>query len=62
MSSIWGTRSQLGELLDLARREPSVVAPVETVPFTDAQLAHERLSTGDVKGRLVLLIDQAHAN
>ena len=62
MSSIWGSRAQLGELLDLARREPSVVAPVETVPFTDAQLAHDRLRAGDVQGRLVLLIDQAHAN
>ena len=62
MSSIWGTRPQLGELLDLARREPSIVAPVETMPFTDAQIAHDRLRTGDVQGRLVLLINQAHAN
>lgn len=62
MSSIWGSRSQLAELLDLARREPSIVAPVETVPFTDAQLAHDRLRAGDVQGRLVLVIDQAHAN
>ncbi len=62
MSSIWGTRPQLGELLDLARREPSIVAPVETMPFTDAQLAHDRLRAGDVEGRLVLMVDQAHAN
>lgn len=62
MSSIWGTRPQLGELLDLARREPSIVAPVETMPFTDAQLAHDRLRIGDVQGRVVLLINQAHAN
>ncbi|WP_419924165.1 alcohol dehydrogenase catalytic domain-containing protein [Candidatus Poriferisocius sp.] len=62
MSSIWGTRPQLGELLDLARREPSIIAPVETMAFTDAQVAHDRLRAGDVQGRLVLLIDQAHAN
>ena len=62
MSSIWGSRTQLAELLDLARREPSIVAPVETVPLSDAQLAHDRLRAGDVRGRLVLLIDQAHAN
>ena len=62
MSSIWGTRTQLGELLDLARREPSIIAPVETMALTDAQVAHDRLRAGDVEGRLVLLIDQAHAN
>ena len=62
MSSIWGTRPQLGELLDLARREPTIIAPVETVPFTDAQLAHNRLRAGDVEGRLVLLINQSHIN
>ena len=62
MSSIWGSRSQLAQLLDLAHREPSIVAPVETVPLADAQLAHDRLRAGDVQGRLVLLIDQAHAN
>ena len=62
MSSIWGSRAQLTELLDLARREPSVIAPVQTVPLAEAQLAHDRLRAGDMQGRVVLLINQAHAN
>ncbi len=56
MSSFWGSRAQLDELLDLARSEPSVVQPVETLPLADAQLAHDRLRRGDLKGRLVLTI------
>ena len=54
LSSFWGSRPQLDELLDLARREPSLIAPVETLPLADAQTAHDRLRSGDVKGRLVL--------
>lgn len=55
MSSVWGSRAQLDELLDLARREPSIVQPVETLPLDDAQLAHDRLRRGDVRGRFVLV-------
>ena len=55
-SSIWGSRNQLDELLDLARREPSIIQPVETLPLVDAQKAHDRLRAGDVRGRLVLLV------
>ena len=55
MSSFWGSRPQLDELLDLARREPTLVAPVETLPLEDAQVAHDRLRAGDVEGRLVLV-------
>ncbi|MXW77068.1 MAG: zinc-binding dehydrogenase [Acidimicrobiaceae bacterium] len=55
LSSIWGSRSQLDELLDLARREPSIIQPVETLPLTDAQKAHDRLRAGDVRGRIVLV-------
>ncbi len=54
-SSVWGSRAQLDELLDLARREPSIVPGVETLPLADAQRAHERLRAGDVAGRLVLV-------
>jgi len=54
MSSFWGSRAQLDDLLDLARSEPSIVQPVETLPLVDAQLAHDRLRRGDLKGRLVL--------
>ena len=54
LSSFWGSRPQLDELLTLARREPSLVAPVETLPLHEAQQAHDRLRSGEVKGRLVL--------
>jgi D-arabinose 1-dehydrogenase-like Zn-dependent alcohol dehydrogenase len=44
----------MDELLDLARREPTIVQPVEVLPLADAQTAHERLRAGDVRGRIVL--------
>ncbi len=56
MSSVWGSRAQLDDLLELARREPQVVAPVETLPLRDAQLAHDRLRAGAVSGRMVLTV------
>jgi propanol-preferring alcohol dehydrogenase len=55
MTSVWGSRDQLDELLALARREPSIVQPVETLPLDRAQEAHDRLRAGDVRGRLVLV-------
>lgn len=54
VNSVWGSRSQMDELLDLARREPTIVQPVEVLALADAQAAHERLRSGDVRGRLVL--------
>lgn len=57
LSSVWGSRGQLDELLDLARREPSIVQPVETLPLTEAQTAHDRLRSGDLRGRIVLVTD-----
>ncbi len=57
LTSVWGSRGQLDELLDLARREPSVVQPVEVLPLTDAQQAHDRLRAGLVKGRIVLTVN-----
>ena len=56
MSSIWGSRSQLAELLDLAGREPLIVNPVETLPLTEAQTAHDRLRAGAAAGRIVLTV------
>ncbi len=56
LSSVWGSRSQLDELLDLARREPTIIQTVETLPLAEAQTAHDRLRAGDVRGRLVLLV------
>lgn len=54
VASVWGSRTQLDELLDLARKEPDLVQPVEVLPLADAQLAHDRMRAGDFRGRLVL--------
>ena len=56
MNSVWGSRAQLDELLALAGREPSIIQPVETMPFERAAEAHERVRAGDVRGRLVLTV------
>ncbi len=56
LTSVWGSRLQLDELLDLARREPSIVQPVETLPLAEAQLAHQRVRNGSVMGRIVLTV------
>ncbi len=54
LTSVWGSRAQLDELLQLARREPSIIQPVQTLLVDQAQLAHDRLRAGEVKGRIVL--------
>ncbi len=54
VASAWGSRSQLDELLDLARREPSIVHPVQVLPLAEAETAHQRLRAGDLRGRIVL--------
>ena len=56
MSSVWGSRGQLDELLALAAREPLVLNPVETLPLAQAQAAHDRLRAGEIKGRVVLTV------
>ncbi len=56
MNSVWGSRAQLDELLALAGREPSIIQPVETLPFERAAEAHERVRAGDLRGRLVLTV------
>ena len=56
MTSVWGSRVQLDELLALAAREPSVLNPVETLRLEDAQSAHDRLRAGKVEGRIVLTV------
>ena len=58
LSSIWGSRRQLDELLELARREPSIVQRVETLPLHEAQQAHDRLRAGEVHGRMVLVVSE----
>lgn len=53
LSSVWGSRSQMDELLDLARRE-DITVPIQTLPLSEAQQAHDLLRGGQVEGRLVL--------
>lgn len=53
MTSVWGTRDQLGELVELARNH-TLTSPVEVLPLDSAQQALDRLASGDVAGRLVL--------
>ena len=60
LTSVWGSRAQLDELLALARREPTIVQPVEILPLDQAQVAHDRLRAGDVRGRIVLVPNVQH--
>ena len=53
LSSVWGNRKQMDELLDLARRE-DITVPVQRLPLSQAQQAHDMLRDGQVEGRLVL--------
>ncbi|MER6395455.1 NAD(P)-dependent alcohol dehydrogenase [Kitasatospora sp. NPDC001603] len=53
-SPYWGTRSELIEVLDLARAG-AVEVHVETYGIDDAPLAYERLHAGLVDGRAVIL-------
>ena len=53
MSSIWGSLAELGELIELAQREP-LAYTIETMPLAEAQAAHDRVRSGEAKGRIVL--------
>lgn len=55
-SSIWGSLSELKELLEFARSE-GVQHLIDTLPLEEAQQALDRLRSGDMRGRLVLTID-----
>jgi propanol-preferring alcohol dehydrogenase len=54
MSSIWGSRNELAELIALAQRE-ELQYTLETLPLEQAQTAHDRLRRGEARGRLVLV-------
>jgi len=54
LSSIWGSRDELAELIALAQRE-RLEYTVETMPLEQAQEAHERLRRGEASGRIVLV-------
>jgi propanol-preferring alcohol dehydrogenase len=53
LSSIWGSRDELGELISLAQREP-LQYTVDTMPLEQAQEAHDLIRSGGARGRIVL--------
>jgi propanol-preferring alcohol dehydrogenase len=54
LSSIWGSRDQLAELIGLAQRE-DLQYTIEEMPLEQAQAAHEKLRAGQARGRIVLV-------
>ena len=54
MTSIWGTRDQLAELIALAQKH-DLHSEVEVLGLDQAQNAHDRLHEGKVNGRFVLV-------
>ncbi len=55
LTSVWGSRSQLDELLALARREPSIVQPVEACPSPTPSSPTTASGPGKVRGSIVLV-------
>jgi alcohol dehydrogenase, propanol-preferring len=54
MSSIWGSRNELAELIGLAQRE-RLEYTIETMPLEQAEEAHRRVRAGETRGRIVLI-------
>jgi propanol-preferring alcohol dehydrogenase len=54
MSSIWGSRDELAELIAVAQRE-RLDYTIETMPLERAQEAHDRVRRGEAQGRIVLV-------
>lgn len=54
MSSIWGSRDELAELIDLAQRE-RLEYTIDTMPLERAQEAHDLVRSGQARGRIVLV-------
>lgn len=53
-SPYWGSRSELVEVLELARRD-QISVEVETFSLDDAPRAYERLEQGQIRGRAVVV-------
>jgi propanol-preferring alcohol dehydrogenase len=53
LSSIWGSRDELAELIELANRE-RLEYVVDTMPLERAQEAHDLIRSGRARGRIVL--------
>jgi len=56
----WGTRAELGEVMALARAG-RIRAHVERFTLDDAKTAYERMRTGQLKGRAVIIPEPAAA-
>jgi propanol-preferring alcohol dehydrogenase len=54
MTSVWGSRDQLAELVVLAQQH-DLHSEVEVLALEQAQIAHDRLHEGKVNGRFVLV-------
>jgi len=54
MSSIWGSRDELAELIELAQRE-RLEYTIDTMPLESAQEAHDLVRGGQARGRIVLV-------
>jgi propanol-preferring alcohol dehydrogenase len=53
LSSIWGSRDELAELIGLANRE-RLQYTIDTMPLEQAQEAHDLIRSGGARGRIVL--------
>jgi propanol-preferring alcohol dehydrogenase len=53
LSSIWGSRDELAELIELAQRE-RLDYTIDTMPLERAQEAHDLVRSGRARGRIVL--------
>jgi propanol-preferring alcohol dehydrogenase len=53
LSSIWGSRDELAELIELAQRE-RLEYTIDAMPLEDAQRAHDLIRSGQARGRIVL--------
>jgi propanol-preferring alcohol dehydrogenase len=53
LSSIWGSRDELAELIELAGRE-SLQYTIDTMPLERDEEAHELMRSGQARGRIVL--------
>ncbi len=53
MSSIWGSRDELAELIELAQRE-RLEYTIDTMSLDRAQEAHDLIRSGRARGRIVL--------
>jgi propanol-preferring alcohol dehydrogenase len=54
LSSIWGSRDELAELIELARQE-RLDYTIDTLPLERAQEAHDLVRSGEARGRIVLV-------